>query len=290
MSLAPLVTGTGPAPERAGVFAESHLPKLEHAWSGLRAWVGPEHKLIDAPRPELYVRAADPGELDDVAERQRETVADARERLARAVAEAEGRGPGAGAAARHASEEDLAQLRALGYVASGRASDEGPLVDPEAPDPKDRVAALAQFDEAVTKIRTDRPVEALAILERLRELDPESPVVLRQLGKAQIVAGRNDQAEETYRQLVEVAPRLDLAWFRLGQLRGARGDVDGEKEAYERAIELNPRRVRTYKALAGVLIQQRDLRRAIDVLERAREVDPTDAAIRRDLERLWSAL
>jgi arylsulfatase A-like enzyme len=289
-SLAPLLTAEGPAPERAGVFAESHLPRLEYGWSGLRAWVDREHKLVDAPRPELYVRDEDPAELNDVASRAPQVVAATRDRLEEALARGRAAAPEGSAAERDVNEEDLAQLRALGYVASGHAVGEGPLVDPGAADPKDRVHALAKFDEAVTMIRTSRAAEAIGILEELLEDDPDSPAILQQLGQAQIFADRRKAAERTFERLVEVAPEFDLAWFRLGQLRGAHGDLQGEKKAYERAIELNPHRVRTYKALAGVLIDQRKLRRAIDVLERARRIDPTDPGIRRDLERLWSAL
>jgi arylsulfatase A-like enzyme len=290
LSLAGLLAGSGPPPERAAVFAESHLPRLEYGWSGLRALVGPETKLIDAPRIELYDRAGDPGEQDNLAPQRPEQVDRAQQRLGRLLEQGREVAPAPADAQRQASQEDLEQLEALGYVTTGRSAAVGALVDPEAADPKDRVDALASFDEAVTQMRSGQPGRAAEVLRGLLEQDPRSPALLRQLGQAQIFAERFAEAEQTFERLVEVSPDFDLAWLRLGQLRGRRGDLEGEQAAYERAVALNPRRMQNHKALASVLMQRKQLRRAIDVLEQARELDPTDPEIREDLERLWSTL
>jgi len=60
VSLAGLLTGTAPDP-RLEVYAESMYPQ-RFGWSGLRSLRADRYKVIEAPRPELYDLAADPGE------------------------------------------------------------------------------------------------------------------------------------------------------------------------------------------------------------------------------------
>lgn len=290
ISLVSALTGAGPLPSRAGVSAESHLPRIEYGWSGLRALVGPDFKLIEAPRDELYDVRADHDETTNLAGDKPKVLRRKLAALDDLARQARESAPEAGAAQRSASDEELAQLQALGYVASGQAADEGPVVDRGAPDPKDRVEALALFDEAVAHTRGGRTAAAIETLGKLLEIDPGSPGVLLKLGEAQILGRKLAAAEQTFLRLVEVAPENDLAWFRLGQLRGHRKDFEGEREAYGRALELNPRRMESYKALAGVLTQLGRYREAIDVLERARELDPSDREVSRDLQRLWSRM
>ena len=48
-------------------YAESLFARLNLGWAPLHAWRSGRYKLVDAPRPELYDVAADPGETRDVA-------------------------------------------------------------------------------------------------------------------------------------------------------------------------------------------------------------------------------
>ncbi len=67
LSLAGIARGTVAAPAERGVFAEAHAPSIAHGWSGLRALVRSREKFIEAPRPQLFDLASDPGETKDLA-------------------------------------------------------------------------------------------------------------------------------------------------------------------------------------------------------------------------------
>ena len=274
---------------RLAAFAESHEPSLEFGWSGLRAVVFDHWRFVDAPREELYDLAADPGERENLATRRPAIVGTARELLADQLRRARAAAPAADAA-RGASEEDLAELRSLGYAATGRRGEGSRLVDPGRPDPKDMTGFLAGYDEAIALLGRGRTDEAIRRFEELAERDPRNPSLLLQWTQALILARRLPEALAVCERLVEADPAFGLGWYRLGQLRDNLGDAAGAEEAYRKAIEVDPLAVDPRKALASLLAEAGRLREAIEVLEKARDLDPGDEAIRRDLERFWRRL
>lgn len=113
-SLVPLLAG-GDVAARP-LVAATFRPE---APADLEALVEGGFKLIltrgEEPAMELYDLERDPGELHDLAPREPERVAAMRAELERLVAEARGRSA-AEAESAELSEEDLARMRALGYV------------------------------------------------------------------------------------------------------------------------------------------------------------------------------
>ncbi|MBP7147141.1 MAG: sulfatase-like hydrolase/transferase [Acidobacteria bacterium] len=290
VSLADVLKDGADVPEREGVMAESHLPQIEFGWSGLRAIVKGDTKIIDAPRPELYDLADDPGESRDLAAQRAGELAAARadmdgmQRRASAAAAAI-------SAARSMSAEEIAQLQGLGYVSSGRGrAGDRPLVDPMAPDPKDRAEFLGRLDKAMAHTQYDRAAEAVTILRELAAEEPNNIAMLLQFGQSLIITGQHEEALDVFRRCVTLDPTFGLAWHRIGQLLDARKDLAGAEHAYRTALEHDPYNVLTYKALAGNLIDQAKLRDAIGVLERAQKVEPTDESIGRDIQFVRSKL
>jgi arylsulfatase A-like enzyme len=115
-------------------YAESLVPE-RFGWSSLRSLRTGRFKLIDAPRPELYDLLTDPGELHNLAAGRPATAA----RIARELSALTRRlSSAAGAADRvQPTAETIAQLNALGYVATGPATPHrGQDV---LPDPKDHI-------------------------------------------------------------------------------------------------------------------------------------------------------
>ena len=147
LSLAAVVTGRGAAPQRGGVFAESHMPQIEYGWSGLRALVQGRTKLIQAPRSALYDLAEDPREKRDLAVARASEMPALVEALTdlrrRAVASA----PAAADSNASVSEDQMKDLQALGYAASGRPNRPAgvDLVDPNAINPLDRTEYVGLF-------------------------------------------------------------------------------------------------------------------------------------------------
>jgi len=284
-SLAPALTGKGGPPARPGVLAESHLPQLEFGWSGLRAIVHGDQKLIDAPRPELFDLARDPEEATNLADGRAAETAALREAgtdlLRRARA-----GALEGGSARSATSEELAQLQSLGYAGSGRRVSGGGLIDPGAADPKDRTGFLELHDRAAELARTGRQGEAIALFAELERAEPRNPSLLFQHGQALIVTGRHDEAIAVFSRAVTVDPHFGMAWYRLGQLLDSRKDAAGAETAYRRAIEADPVALDPRKALAGLFASRGRFAEAADLLEEVLALDPGNAALREQAARL----
>ena len=284
-SLAPALTGKGAPPDRPGVLAESHLPRLEFGWSGLRAVVRGDEKLIDAPRPELFDLARDPGEATNLAESRPDDASALREAASDLLRRARAGAP-EGDSSRSATSEELAQLQALGYAGSGRRAAGGGLIDPAAPDPKDRAHFLALHDRAAELAGSGRHGEALEIFAELQRVEPRNPSLLFQHGQALIVAGRYDEAIAVFSRAVALDPHFGMAWYRLGQLLDARKDAAGAETAYRRAIEADPVALDPRKALAGLYASRGRFAEAADLLDEVLALDPGDAALREQLEQM----
>jgi len=137
VSLARVGTASGrDAP--VDVYAESMYPR-RFGWAPLRSLRADRYKLIDAPRPELYDLASDPGEERNVLSDHPTVAAAMRRRLSAFDAGPEpGVAPGG-----EVDKAVLDRIAALGYVGSVAAP--RPAGSGEAPDPKDHIAAFNQM-------------------------------------------------------------------------------------------------------------------------------------------------
>ncbi|MEM7587171.1 MAG: sulfatase, partial [Acidobacteriota bacterium] len=68
-----------PPPEAA--YSESQMPARTYGWSGLTALSDGDHRLIRAPRPELYEIVSDPDEQNNLVREQRALAGQLRDRL-----------------------------------------------------------------------------------------------------------------------------------------------------------------------------------------------------------------
>jgi tetratricopeptide (TPR) repeat protein len=87
-------------------------------------------------------------------------------------------------------------------------------------------------------------------------------------------AGRLDQAEALYAQVLAINPRLVEVIANLGAIHRARGDLDRAIKAYEAALAINPRHVNTLSNLGDALGQRGDNARAEECFRRAVELAP----------------
>lgn len=284
LSLAAIARGRAEAPADRGVFAEAHTPAIAYGWSGLRALVRGDEKLIEGPRARWFDLAADPGERTDLAPERPDAVRDGKAVLDGLLGRALAIAPAPGAATGTVSDADLEALRALGYATGHSAGDSRSLVDPSRVDPHDRVEFLDAFDRAVILTQKGQPGEAVALLTGLAAADPANRAVQFELGQALILAGEVGRARELFERFVVAFPTSSLGWFRLGQLLDHAGDEAGAERAWRRAAEVDPQQVDALKALAALLAEQRRVDQAIEVAEAAAQRAPDDPGIRRSLE------
>jgi arylsulfatase A-like enzyme len=289
LSLAAVARGTAEASSERGVFAEAHTPAIAYGWSGLRAMVRGNEKLIEAPTTRLFDLASDPGELTNLAPERPDAVRDGKGALDGLMRRALAIAPAPGAATGAVSADDREALRGLGYAAGFSAGDSRTLVDATRVDPHDRVQFLDRFDRAVTLTQKGEARESASILTELAAADPGNRAVQFELGQALILAGDEAEARALFERFVVSFPESSLGWFRLGQLLDHGGDPAGAERAWRRAAEVDPQQVDALKALAALLAEKGRTAEAIETAEEAQRRAPDDAAIRRSLER-WTAL
>ncbi len=112
--------------------------------------------------------------------------------------------------------------------------------------------------------------EALAVLDRLIEMDPGPSTAVRifNIGVAAVKDENLEEAQARFEQALAVYPELTAAHLPLGQIRYAFGDFEGAREQAEKEIAANP------QSLNGLLLSYR----ANYELGRAEEADRAFAA------------
>jgi tetratricopeptide (TPR) repeat protein len=155
----------------------------------------------------------------------------------------------------------------------------------------DAIPSSATVDLDVLTLRAD--------LLRLRHQDAQACDLYRQviervpeLWQAQVGAGwcalqhgRRDDARRCFQQVLEVKPGEPQALAGLGAL-AAREDPVRARELLERALSQNPRLPRAHRLLARLDATEGRVEAARGHLQEALRLDPDDAELRRQLDRL----
>jgi tetratricopeptide (TPR) repeat protein len=287
-------------PDRV-LYFESLSASLNRGWAPLTGVLRNDLKYIDLPLRELYDLPADPGETTNLA-RERESDLKA---LARALpAEAkEPTRPGT------PSAEEVAKLRALGYVAStGRRPAQTAFG--EADDPKRLVAVDQALHRIIDSYQRGRMADAIAEAARLVAEHPHLIVAVEQLAflyqqadrlpdAARVLKsyfdgpGKQGDARESLRarygmvlsamgrpkDAVRVLAPLSTSTDpdsldALGIALADAGDFAAARDAFGRALVLDPADPRALESLGIVALRERKPDEARGAFLRALEVNP----------------
>jgi arylsulfatase A-like enzyme/tetratricopeptide (TPR) repeat protein len=281
LDLVPLLTGVGSPPDRAGVVAENHLPRLEFGWSETSAVIGGGWKYIEAPRPELYHLDEDPGEERNLADTNPSMVEKYRGALREAIpAEAESAG---GEVARTPDAEEVSRLRSLGYVVSGERPDrEGPGADP-----KDKVEEYLALKGAYASLARGDYQRAIEEFEGVLALDPGNLYSRRFLGEALVLGGRLEEAERLYRDITRDDPADCAALASLGKIEAVgRDNLASAVDWYRSSLDCNPNQPELWGRLSAAQAQLGDREGALAHVARAIELDPDNAKYHRQAAEL----
>jgi len=290
----------GEEPTPLSVYSETILPRLYFGWSDLHAITEENEKYIEAPRPELYDLADDPGELHDLLEERPERAAQLEEQLEEWLARAERLAPDTATT----DPDTLARLRSLGYLAVGGASadDETDLADP-----KDRIQTYQNLMKALGAWRADAVDEAVALIDeeigrdpdfagawhyrglvlsghrdeeaveafaRAWEIDPDHTIAARELARAHARQGEAEAAAGVLESLLVDTP-LDVGLrFELASLYLQRMDLDDAERTLQEGLELRPDAARLILGAGLVDLQRGDPEAALTHLQRAAELAP----------------
>ena len=237
-SLVPLIMSAA-QPSRA-LFAETDYP-LRWGWAALRALRADNTKYIEAPRPELYSLATDPGELKNLY--------------------------AAGSPQAQTMQAEIAK-----WEAKLPASSAGTTAE-VLPDPKDKVEVQNLLHRAMLASDDDRPKDARGYLEKALQLDPTSPTTLRQLGESELAAGDFAKAASHLKQAHQIRPEDSTAALELGQACEKSGDLPGARDALEASLKLVPSQISARLLLGRVYLRLNDAKNAEDQFEAAQLVD-----------------
>lgn len=138
--------------------------------------------------------------------------------------------------------------------------------------------------------------EAIPLLERALELDPDNIDAAINLGGAYILTGQHRRAVPILERASELEPANPMVWTNLAAAyldRLPYHTREGEEKAiaaFERALEINPATPNVSYNLGLIFKDRGDLEEAIAHFERAIQTNPADKDARYWRDRLMRAL
>jgi arylsulfatase A-like enzyme/Tfp pilus assembly protein PilF len=302
------------------LYGETYLPRIHFNWSELRGSENKKYHFIDAPRPELYDLAKDPGEVHNLFTEKKAVVEEMRAKLAgmirdysagKELAEKTGLDP-----------ELMERLKALGYAGFSGGSD--PTISSrDLQDPKDRIVtyeltsdAIAdsqhgRYQESIDKLKTvvkTEPksvpahylqgldyyhlkmfTEAVDELQRTVQLSPDYALAFFNLGMAQAHAGQMDAAIGTLQRTLQLDATNFEAAFNLGVAFLQKKQLEPAAAAFRQSVAIYPEFARGHRALGETLLYQGKLDDAIMELRRAVELAPQEPIMHDSLAKALAA-
>ena len=291
----------GPTSASPVQYSESFYPKLILGMAHLEGVRQDEWTYIRAPRPELYDRRTDPGELHNLLEGSGSSAAKAQalelESALDGVIEDSKRFASV-AEASPLDPQTVAMLQALGYMGeSGAPEDFGGI------DPKDGIRIVNEVRRGTGLPAGDCATLARAVVKRLpgyihawnilgecvqqtgdlegaREaflkslaLQPTQPKVYLRLGDIDVSQGRYESARRHYAQSLEQLPDLVDANLAMGKLNLREGRRDEAIGWYKRAVDADPKRAKASLQLAELYFQKGELAEARSWYEKTLSVE-----------------
>jgi choline-sulfatase len=244
-------------------YAESLYPQTL-GWAPLRALRVGSLRYVDAPRPELYDLAADPGETRNrIAERAPEAE---RLRGALAVLRAQERAPSRAGV----SAETAERLGALGYVSGAAAPAAGEALR----DPKDALALWQRFEEASWTAARGDDAGALPVLRALVRDEPGNAAFRRALSTS---LRRTGHAREAAALLAGGQAADATAWYERALALAEAGDVAQAVASDERALALDPSLPEVHNHLGVLRARRGEMPRALAAFDAVVRLDPNNA-------------
>ena len=229
------------------VFSESVYARDSFGWAALRSLRSGGWKFIDAPKPELYDLAKDPGERRNLVTANAAQAATVRAQLAKFSA-APATAPVSAAANTGDPKRKKEVLESLGYLAPGPrgAGKQAPA------DPKDRLPLLLDYEEALDLLARKRPEAAIVKLRGILGADPGNLLARRDLGVALIERKDFAKAIPELQRVAAAAPDDYVTRFELGIATEQAGRLREAADQFEAAVQLAPEAVQAKEALERV--------------------------------------
>jgi choline-sulfatase len=240
----------------ADIFSESVYPQKHFGTSSLASLRSGHYKYIEAPRPEFYDLAQDPGELTNLYESKASVASAYRERLNQLRLLYKPRVQGTQNAL---SPEAIARLHALGYL-TGRNS--APTPTSSAIDPKDRIVDYEKYGQAIYLASAGHLDESNAVLIAILARDPDLSDVHLTLGLNQQRMGKDAEAVEQFRTVLAADPTSAIAHLDAGLSYYNLRQFDQADKEFNAALAISPGYAKAEIFLARTLAQKGQLDQA----------------------------
>jgi arylsulfatase A-like enzyme/Flp pilus assembly protein TadD len=253
------------------LYGETFLPRIHFNWSELRGSENTRYHFIDAPRPELYDLANDPGEVHNLFTEKKAVAEEMRAKLAGMI-----RDYSAGKELAEKTGLDPAlmeRLKALGYAGFSGGTD--PTISSrELPDPKDRIATYELISDAVADSQHGRYRESIEKLKSVVKTEPNSV-------PAHYIQGLNyyhlkmfTEAVEELQKAVQLSPDYALAFFNLGMAEAHAGQIDAAIATLQRTLQLDATNFEAAFNLGVAFLQKQQLEPAVAAFRQSVTTDP----------------
>ena len=262
------------AEDKVYAYSESMSPNLQFGWSALHSLRSPRYKFIQAPRPELYDLAADPGEAD---ERLRPASGrGARDGRASSIGSSRETSRDAPAPeAANLDKETVERLAALGYVGAPAAPKPPTAASQPLADPKDKLEVFTAVQRAGELMVTDEYAPAAEALESALREEPAMPQALLMLGSCYTELGRNKEAKAQFDRVLKDDPQSVQGLIGLANILLAEGQHAGRRHAVQaHALAGRPQHPGLRAARRGLRGTASSPSKALPYLEKAVEIQP----------------
>jgi arylsulfatase A-like enzyme/Tfp pilus assembly protein PilF len=302
------------------LYGETYLPRLHFNWSELRGSETTKYHFIDAPRPELYDLAKDPGEVHNLFAEKKAVSEEMRAKLAGMIRDYSA---GKELAEKTGLDPDLMErLKALGYAGFSGGGD--PTISSRnLPDPKDRIATYELISDAIADSQHGRFQESIDNLKKVVKTEPNSVPAHYLQGLDYFRLKMYPQAVDELQKTVQLSPDYALAVFNLGMAQAHAGQIDAAittlqrtlrldgtnfeaaynlgvaflqkrqlepaAEAFRQSVTINPELARGHRVLGETLLYQNKLDDAIAELRRAVELAPQEPIMHESLAKALAA-
>jgi tetratricopeptide (TPR) repeat protein len=150
-------------------------------------------------------------------------------------------------------------------------------------------SAYAWHGYAMSLAHLKRDREAVQVLEKVLDLDPNYARARYELGVGFERIGEHDKAVATIEDLLRRSPADIGGWNALAFFAKKQGDFRKSQQLLEQGLEARPRSRTLRENLADVLALRGDVARAMEIAEELLREDPRNGAYRARLERLRNA-
>ncbi|MDH7513027.1 MAG: sulfatase-like hydrolase/transferase [Clostridiales bacterium] len=253
-------------------YSESYSPEIHYGWSPLVSLRTNQFKFIDAPRPELYALAEDPGELQNVHGRNPGVARDMKKALEAIIHETSLNAPAPASA--NLDRETIERLAALGYVGApvSRKSSRGK--DAALIDPKDKLHIYESIQQAGALLNQEKYEEASRMLEAVVREEKGIPQAHLLLATCYVELKRAEEAKTQYDLILRDDANSIQALIGMANVLREEGNKEDVITLCKKALSLDERNVQAYNLIGEVYMEDKDHAGALPYLEKAVEIQP----------------